>query len=101
MFLKLLCIILTMGGTACSLLANRQQRLETAHETALLYDRLDEHTRSLWKLRQEIASRCRPDQLRPALAEGAWAPIILEQRDPRPALAQVAWPDPDEPGQGG
>ncbi len=79
MFAKLLLIILVMGATACALLAIRQQRIETAHESALLHQRLLDGEQVLWKLRSEIAVRCQPDQVRLAMAGlgGSWTPILI------------------------
>ncbi len=78
MFPKLLVVILALGITACSLLASRQQRIEAAHEAALLHERLIGHERAQWKLRSEIASRCRPDEIRSALSGlgGSWSPLL-------------------------
>jgi hypothetical protein len=80
MFTKLLLIIIVMGATACGLLVNRQQRIEAAHESALLHQLLNEQEQQVWKLRCEVSRRCRPQQLNLALARlgGSWTPVVVE-----------------------
>ena len=77
MFAKLLLIITLIGGTACILLVNRQQRIETASEIAQTHRRLLDHDQGLWALRNEIASRCTPNQVRAAMSylQGDWRSI--------------------------
>ena len=77
MFAKLLLIITLIGATACILLVNRQQRIETANEIAQTHRRLLNHDQALWALRNEIASRCTPDKVRAAMSnfQGDWRSI--------------------------
>ena len=88
MFLKLLLIILTIGGTASSLLVMRQQKVETIHDISGAYHRLRENERTLWMLQVEVARRNRPEELRRRLInlDLDWQPI--------PA-APPTIPDPD------
>lgn len=88
MFSKLLLIIVVMGATACALLVNRQQRIETAHEMVQLHQRLLQHQQMLWTLRCEVAVRCQPDQVRQSIAQlgGSWSPIRI-QPVPRAAMS--------------
>jgi cell division protein FtsL len=92
MFAKLLLIILVMGTTACGLLVNRQQRIETAHETAVLHQQVLEQRQQIWKLRCEVSRRCRPQQLNQALARlgGSWAPVVVESGGDAPQLVELA-----------
>jgi len=64
MFSKLLVIIVAMGLTAMGLLIVRQQRIDAAHEIARTHEQIREHERALWRIRSEIARRCRPDEIR-------------------------------------
>ncbi len=77
MFAKLLFIITLIGATACILLVNRQQRIETASEIAQTHRRLLNHDQALWAIRNEIASRCTPDEVRAAMSnlQGDWRSI--------------------------
>ena len=68
MFAKLLLVITLIGATACVLLVNRQQRIETANDIAQIHRRLLEHDQALWAMRNEIASRCKPDDVRAAMS---------------------------------
>jgi hypothetical protein len=61
---KLIIIILVVGATASALLVNRQKRIETFHEMSQIHRRLHNHEFNLWKLRMQIAGRCRPAQVR-------------------------------------
>lgn len=63
MFAKIVVLILSLGMLAAALLANRQQRIQAAHDLALAQKRLVEHDRTLWRLRLEIASRITPAQI--------------------------------------
>ena len=80
MFPKLLLIIIVMGAAACGLLVNRQQRIETAHETAALHQQLNERQQQIWRLRCEVSRRGGPQQVHLALARvgGTWAPMVIE-----------------------
>lgn len=77
MFLKLLLIILTIGGTASSLLVMRQQKVETIHDISRAYHRLRENERTLWMLQVEVARRNHPEELRRRLInlDLDWQPI--------------------------
>ncbi len=57
---KLAVLILSFGALSCVLLANRQLRVQSAHELAAVQQRVGDHDRSLWRLRIEIASRVTP-----------------------------------------
>ncbi len=95
MFGKLLLVILVMGCVACLLLVNRQQRIETAHECARIYRVLVDQRQTMWALREEIAERCRPDQVRLAAAALAdeWAPLPA---DPATRMRPLPLPQPYE-----
>ena len=71
MFAKLLLIISITGATACILLVNRQQRIETANEIAHIHRCLLEHDQALWTMRNDVAARCQPDEVRLAIEERA------------------------------
>ncbi len=77
MFLKLLLIILTIGGTSSSLLVMRQQKVETIYDISQAYHRLRENERTLWMLQVEIARRNTPEELRRRLIDLDldWRPI--------------------------
>jgi uncharacterized protein HemX len=77
---KLLLIIIVMGAASCGLLVNRQQRLETAHETAALHRQLNDRQQEIWRLRCEVSRRGAPHQVHLALARigGSWAPMVME-----------------------
>ena len=81
---KLIVIITALGATSAALLVNRQQRIEVAHEMAVLHARLHEHDRTLWRMESEIAGRCRPERLRHAMDQSkvVWSPM---QHGPRTA----------------
>ncbi|TVQ53764.1 MAG: hypothetical protein EA377_07415 [Phycisphaerales bacterium] len=90
MFAKLLIIIIVAGCTAATLLVNRQHRIDTAHEIAGLHARIVDHEQNLWRLRQEIASRSRPEDIRRALQsfDRHWVslPNRSRLREPRPEI---------------
>ena len=92
MFAKLLLIILITGATACILLVNRQQRIETANEIAHIHRCLLEHDQALWAVRNEVAARCQPDEVRLAIATlaGGWRPIPSAPRRDTRSAAQFA-----------
>ncbi|MEE9129600.1 MAG: hypothetical protein V3T84_06240 [Phycisphaerales bacterium] len=97
MFAKLLLIILITGATACILLVNRQQRIETANEIAHIHRCLLEHDQALWTMRNEVAARCQPDEVRLAIATlaGAWRPIPSPPRRDARSATQLAGGDPE------
>ncbi len=84
MFAKLLLVILVMAATACALLVNRQQRIDTAHRSAQVHQELLRQQQRLWALRRDIAIESRPDRIREAIGEigGQWSPIVLPGREP-------------------
>ena len=92
MFAKLLLIIMLIGATACILLVNRQQRIETASEIAQSHRRLLQHDQALWALRNEIASRCTPDQVRAAISsfQGEWRSIPTTPAGQQRSVAHFA-----------
>jgi len=84
MFAKLLVVILVMAATACALLINRQQRIDTVHRTARVHRQLLTQQQRLWTLRRDIAVESQPDRIREAVGEigGEWAPIVFGRREP-------------------
>ena len=92
MFAKLLLIISITGATACILLVNRQQRIETANEIAHIHRLLLEHDQALWTMRNEVAARCQPDEVRLVIATsaGGWRPIPSAPRRDTRSAAQLA-----------
>ena len=73
----MLIILLVVGATASALLVNRQKPIETFHEMSQVHRRLHNHEFTLWKLRVQIANRCRPSQVRLLVDRmgGEWQPI--------------------------
>lgn len=97
MFAKLLLIILITGATACILLVNRQQRIETANEIAHIHRCLLEHDQALWTMRNEVAARCQPDEVRLAIAKlaGGWRSIPSAPRRDTRSATQLTARDPE------
>ncbi len=83
MFAKLMLVILVMAATACALLVNRQQRLDTAHRAAQVHRELLKQQQRVWTLRRDIAIESQPDRIREAIGEigGQWSPIVIPGRD--------------------
>ena len=52
---KILLILLGLGATAMALLAQRQQRIDTAYELTRIHSRCDDIRTSLWDVRRSIA----------------------------------------------
>ncbi len=79
MFAKLLVMIVVMGGVSGALLVNRQQRIETAHQAALLHQELIGQQQQLWSVGAELAAGCRPKQVRLAVDEigGSWSTVVV------------------------
>ena len=79
MFGKLLLIIIVMGATACALLVNRQQRIDTAHRAAEIHQEILRQRQQCWAIRRDIAFESQPERVRKALAEigGEWLPIVI------------------------
>ena len=92
MFAKLLLVIVVMGATACGLLVNRQQRIDTAHEMAVLHHQLTDQSQQIWKLRCEVSHRCRPQQLNLSLARlgRSWAPVTVGPGGVEPDMVELA-----------
>ena len=84
MFAKLLLIILVMSATACALLVNRQQRIDTAHQLAQLHQEILRQRQQCWAIRRDIAFESQPERIRAALAEigGQWTPIVITEPAP-------------------
>lgn len=66
MFAKIVVLILSMGVLAAGVLANRQQRIQAAHDLAESQRKLVEHDRALWELRLKIAARITPERVETA-----------------------------------
>ena len=81
---KLLLIIIVMGVTACALLVNRQQRIDTAHRAARLHQEILHQRQQGWAIRRDIAFESQPQRVRTALAEvgGQWSPIVIPEPAP-------------------
>jgi len=81
---KLLLIIIVMGVTACALLVNRQQRIDTAHRAARLHQEILHQRQQCWAIRRDIAFESQPQRVRTALAEvgGQWSPIVIPEPAP-------------------
>jgi len=84
MFGKLLLIIIVMGATACALLVNRQQRIDTAHRAARIHQEILLQRQQCWAIRRDIAFESQPERVRAALAEvgGQWSPIVIPEPPP-------------------
>ena len=52
---KILLILLGLGATAMALLAQRQQRIDSAYELTRIHARCDDIRTSLWGVRRSIA----------------------------------------------
>ncbi len=52
---KIMLILLGLGVTAMALLAQRQQRIDTAYELTRIHSKCDEIRTSLWDVRRSIA----------------------------------------------
>lgn len=102
MFLKLLLIIITIGGTASSLLVMRQQKVETIHDISGAYHRLRENERTLWMLQVEIARRSHPEELRRRLIDLDlnWQSIPAAPPGPGSSRLNIVAGDEPEIGNG-
>ena len=67
MFAKIALVILVLGGLAAALLVDRQQRLDLAAEMSRTHARLRQHEQALWRLRDDVANRTRPAEIRAAI----------------------------------
>lgn len=76
---KLVVLVLIAAGTAATLLAIRQRRVEAAHDLARIQADIADHDKSIWRLRLEIATRVRPSEVR-AMSEsmGPLTPIYSD-----------------------
>ena len=99
MFPKLLLVIVVLGSTACALLVNRQQRIETAHRAALMHQELIEQQQRLWTMRAMIAERCRPECVRVAVngLGGSWSPVVVVEEPTSPSTKLAGWSAPPGP----
>ena len=81
---KLLLIIIVMAATACTLLVNRQQRIDTAHQAARIHQEILRQRQQCWAIRRDIAFESQPERVRAVLAEvgGQWSPIVIPQPAP-------------------
>lgn len=52
---KIMLILLGLGVTAMALLAQRQQRIDTAYELTRIHSKCDDIRTSLWDVRRSIA----------------------------------------------
>ncbi len=77
MFAKLLLTVVVAGATACTLLNDRQMRIDATHQMTTLHRQLIINDQTLWTLRSEIAQRCRIGELRLAIddLDTDWAPL--------------------------
>ena len=92
MYAKLLLVILISLLVALALLARRQQRLELAHEAALLRRQSTDAQVVLWDLESDIARVCRPERIRRSLEQpdAAWVTIGLESHQAAPPVRLAA-----------
>jgi len=67
---------------ACTLLVNRQQRIETANEIANVHRRLLIQEQLLWSVHSVIAEKCQPIKVRKSLnnIDSSWKPIPSKPR---------------------
>lgn len=76
-FSKLLLIVCAIGMIACTLLVNRQQRIETANEIASVHRRLLAQEQLLWSVHSVIAEKCQPTHIRESIEniDSSWKPL--------------------------
>ena len=83
MFAKVCFLVLAIGASACVLLTVRQQRLDAAHDMAIVQSRIVEHDRDLLRLRGDIAARMMPARIETlAMRLGPLAPIGIDPASP-------------------
>jgi len=93
MFGKLVLVVIVLGGVAAALLVDRQQRLDLAAEMARTHARIRHHEQALWQLRNEVAFRTRPPQIRLAVERLGVQMVPIPDRldrsrmEPAPQLA--------------
>lgn len=92
MFAKLFITILALGCIAAVLLVLRQQRIDLAHEMAESHQRLVEQETEVWRLRAEVVSRCRPEDIRRAVEQSdqTWTDIPQRPAPTEPTASSVA-----------
>ena len=58
---------------------NRQQRIEAAHQAALLHQELIGQQQQLWSVGAELAAGCRPNEVRLAVDDicGSWSTVVV------------------------
>ncbi len=80
MFPKVVFLILSVGAVAAAQLGIRTARLQLANASARATERVEEHDKTLWRLRSEIASRITPEQVEHrVLALGPLRPVSPER----------------------
>lgn len=73
---KLMLLIASGAAVSVGLLVVRQQRLQAVYEMTRALERSEEHDRSLWQVRADIAEAVRPETVRQMmLALGPMSPI--------------------------
>lgn len=79
MLAKLVMIVLALALTAASLLAVRQQRLQSVSEMATAIERASALDRRTWRVRVEIGRRVAPESIEPVIARmGEFEPMLVE-----------------------
>jgi len=79
-FPKVVFLILSVGAVAAAQLGIRTARLQLANASARATERVEEHDKTLWRLRSEIASRITPEQVEHrVLALGPLRPVSPER----------------------
>ncbi len=82
-------IVITLGACACTLLAMRQQRLQTASELAHAQLRINALDERFYAVRAKIAARTTPQEVERMAAElGPMRPINLPGDQPEPEVAE-------------
>jgi hypothetical protein len=85
MFAKLCVVIIAIGATGCTLLALRQQRLDTVHDMTMAQRRIIQHDKDLARLRVDIATNLEPQRIEAIAGQFADLHNIgLEQSTNRP-----------------
>ena len=93
---KVAVVIVSIGASACGLLALRQSRLQAAHELTRSQFRIRAADERLWMLRAEIAKRVAPPEVE-AMAAGVddLKPIVAQSlsREETERLANAGSPE--------
>jgi hypothetical protein len=97
LFAKVVSIVIALGLTACAVLVQRQQRYELAKDISTTHWRILQQERDLLSLREQIARRTGPKELRTRVAklERDWRAIPYRNDDP--GTQRIAYPSSDEP----